>query len=158
MAGLLDYIVEMIVMEDDVRPSHIATASISNILSKALQLVDQGPFRCPFRCLLKYARPSLKEADIPHHTKIRKEILESAKKAKEHVQAHLQGVKGLVSFTFDTWTSGSLNPYLSVTSHYISAPADRPNDWELMSDQLAFTHIEGSHSGANLSHILVRTV
>jgi hypothetical protein len=100
----------------------------------------------------------LKEADIPHRTKIWKEILERAKKAEEHVRAHLQGVKGLVLFTFDMWTSGSLDPYLSVTSHYISAPADRPNDWELMSDQLAFTHIEGSHSGANLSHILVCTV
>jgi len=33
--------------------------------------------------------------------------------------------------------------------------AGNPNDWELKSEQLGFTHIEGNHSGANLGGILI---
>ncbi|KAJ7857121.1 hypothetical protein B0H14DRAFT_3448096 [Mycena olivaceomarginata] len=43
--GFLDYLVEMMVTEDD-----------------GFMLVDKGPFRR----LLRYCRPSLKESDIPH--------------------------------------------------------------------------------------------
>ena len=54
-AGLMDYIVELIVSED-----------------KAFQFVDKGPFRH----LLQYLRPSLSDNDIPHCTKTRQEILD----------------------------------------------------------------------------------
>jgi hypothetical protein len=67
-------------------------------------------------------------------------------------------VPGQISFTFDTWTSETRDPYLSVTGHYISAPRDRPQDWELKSEQLAFAPFEGNHSGANMANVLVRTV
>jgi hypothetical protein len=56
--GLMDYIVELIVSEDE-----------------AIQLVDKGPF-CR---LLQYLRPSLSENDIPHRTKTRQEILDQAR-------------------------------------------------------------------------------
>jgi hypothetical protein len=71
----------------------------------------------------------------------------------------IQHIPGKVSFTFDSWTSGSGDPYLSVTGHYITAPkVEFPHDWELKSEQLGFTPIEGNHSGANISGILVRVV
>ncbi|KAH7903283.1 hypothetical protein BJ138DRAFT_964298, partial [Hygrophoropsis aurantiaca] len=57
-----------------------------------------------------------------------------------------------VSFTFDSWTSDNGDPYLSMTGHYIDAPAKAPQDWELKCDQLTFTPIEGNHSGSNLSN------
>ena len=63
-----------------------------------------------------------------------------------------------ISFTFDTWTSGTGDPYASITGHYISAPEGRPQDWELKCKQLAFTPLEGNHSGANMADILVRAV
>ena len=63
-----------------------------------------------------------------------------------------------ISFTFDAWTSEPGDPYLSITGHYIDAPADRPNDWELKSEQLAFQEIEGRHTGKNIAQILSRTV
>ncbi|KAG2758103.1 hypothetical protein P692DRAFT_20867005 [Suillus brevipes Sb2] len=47
-SGLMDYIIELIVCEDE-----------------AFQLVDKGPFRR----LLQYLQPSLSDNDIPHHTK-----------------------------------------------------------------------------------------
>ena len=65
---------------------------------------------------------------------------------------------GQISYTFDTWTSETGDPYLSITGHYISAPDDWPQDWELKSEQLAFAPFEGNHSGANMANVLVRTV
>jgi hypothetical protein len=67
-------------------------------------------------------------------------------------------VPGQISFTFDTWTSETRDPYLSVTGHYISFPKERPHDWELKSEQLAFVPFEGNHSGANMANVLVRTI
>jgi hypothetical protein len=67
-------------------------------------------------------------------------------------------VPSQISFTFDTWTSETGDPYLSITAHYISAHEDRPQDWELRSEQLAFVPFEGNHSGANMANVLVRTV
>jgi hypothetical protein len=60
-----------------------------------------------------------------------------------------------VSFTFDSWTSEAGDPYLSMTGHYISAPKAEPHEWVMKSEQLAFTHIEGNHSGSNIGNILV---
>lgn len=77
---------------------------------------------------------------------------------ESRIWEHLQGIDGRVSFTFDAWTSEASDPYLSVTGHYISAPADAPQDWALQSEQLAFTAIEGNHSGHNIGSILVRVV
>lgn len=67
-------------------------------------------------------------------------------------------IPGRVSFTFDTWTSEAGYPYLSMTGHYIAGHKESPQDWELKSEQLGFTHIEGNHSGANLGGILIRII
>jgi hypothetical protein len=48
-----------------------------------------------------------------------------------------------------------VDPFLGVTGHYIDTPADSPEDWNIKSEQLAYTLIEGNHSGDNLSKILV---
>lgn len=60
--------------------------------------------------------------------------------------------------TFDAWTSEPGDPFLSVTGHYIDAPPDKPHEWVLKTDQLAFSPIEGNHSGSNMANILMRTV
>lgn len=60
--------------------------------------------------------------------------------------------------TFDSWTSLLGDPFLSITGHYIQSAADNPQRWELRSEQLAFTPIEGNHSGQNISKILLKTV
>jgi hypothetical protein len=105
-----------------------------------------------------YTRPSLSEKDIPHRTKIHEEIIFRAHTAEAKVCEALLKIEGKVSFTFDTWTSEAQDPYLSVTGHYISSPEGRPQEWELKSEQLAFTHFEGAHSGANMANVLIRTV
>ena len=105
-----------------------------------------------------FSRPSLSEKDIPHQTKVHSEILYWAYIAEVKVCKALVHIEGKVSFTFDTWTSDAQDPYLSVTGHYIMAPEDQPQEWALKSEQLAFTHFEGNHSGANMANVLVCTV
>lgn len=121
---------------------------------EAFQLADKGAFRR----LLTYTRPGLSEKDIPHRHKVREEIIRRAKIVESRIRECLKEIPGRASFTFDSWTSDSGNPYLSVTGHYIDAPADAPHEWELKCEQLSFTSIEGNHSGENIGNILVRVV
>lgn len=60
--------------------------------------------------------------------------------------------------TFDSWTSDAQDPYLSVTAHYIYAPPEAPNEWELQHKVIGYTEIEGSHSGANTAAVILRVV
>jgi hypothetical protein len=60
--------------------------------------------------------------------------------------------------TFDLWTSIIGEPFFSVTGHYIWNPPDKPLQWELKNEQLAFSRVEGNHSGHNISCILVETI
>ena len=76
----------------------------------------------------------------------------------DHSSLAWQNVVGQISFTFDSWTSDSGDPYLSVTGHYISAPPDKPNEWAVQSHQLAFVLLEGRHSGSNIGNLLVRVI
>lgn len=69
-----------------------------------------------------------------------------------------QNIKGTVSFTFNTWTSKTGDPSLSVTGHYMTEPGDKPNEWKLNTQQLEFIRFEMHHSGVNMSNILVHTV
>lgn len=47
---------------------------------------------------------------------------------------------------------------MNVNSHYIDAPVDRPNDWVMRTDELAFMKIDGRHTGQNLGAALFRTL
>jgi hypothetical protein len=108
--------------------------------------------------LLKFLWPSLSEKDIPHHTKIHQEIHLRAHTTEEKVCQALANVKGKVSFTFNTWTSDAKDPYISITAHYITAPEGQPQEWELKSEQLAFMHFKGNHSGVNMANTLICTI
>ncbi|KIL56258.1 hypothetical protein M378DRAFT_44473, partial [Amanita muscaria Koide BX008] len=61
--------------------------------------------------LLLYQRPSMKENDIPHRTKLRDEVIDKAKLAVYRLTKHFK-----ISITFDAWTSKSYDPYLAVTA------------------------------------------
>lgn len=70
----------------------------------------------------------------------------------------MKKIPSKISFTFDAWTSAPGDPYISLTAHYIDAPADCPNKWELKSKQLIFQEIQGRHTGKNMGEILGRTL
>lgn len=61
-----------------------------------------------------------------------------------------------MSVTFDAWVSKAYDPYLAITVHYIHASPEKPNDWELKTDVLGFTELEGNHSGANIASIILK--
>lgn len=67
--GLIDYLVQLVVTEDE-----------------AFLLLDKPAFRD----LLIYLRPALNDRDIPHRTKIREETLERAVQGESNVKAALQ--------------------------------------------------------------------
>ena len=67
---------------------------------------------------------------------------------------YIQSVPSQISITFDAWTSRSYDPYLAITAHYIDAPLEKPNDWQLKARTLAFTSIEGDHGGLTLLVLL----
>ena len=114
--------------------------------------------RGSFRQLLKFCQPSLLEQDIPHRHALRGEILRRAAIAEGRVRDNLKRVPSKISFAFDAWTSAPGDPYLSLTSHFIDAPADRPNAWVLKTDQLIFEEIQGRHTGKNMADILSRAL
>ncbi|KAK6988281.1 hypothetical protein R3P38DRAFT_2573478, partial [Favolaschia claudopus] len=55
--------------------------------------------------------PSLKESDVPHRTKMREEIMNRASEAEDRLREKLSKIPGQVSFTFDTWTSKTGDPF-----------------------------------------------
>jgi hypothetical protein len=89
---------------------------------------------------------------------LRTEILRRAAIAEDTVRENLKRVPSKISFTFDAWTSAPGDPYLSLTAHFIDAPADCLTAWELRSEQLIFQEIEGRHTGKNMSNILSRAL
>jgi hypothetical protein len=121
---------------------------------QAFRLVDRGSFRH----LLKFCWPSLSEKDILHCHVIRKEILRRANVAEERVRESMNKIPSKISFMFDAWTSAPGDPYLSLTAHYIDAPADFPSAWKLKTEQLIFQQIEGRHTRKNMANILSRTL
>ena len=128
---LLDYIVQLVVSEDE-----------------AFQLVDKPSFRQ----LILYCRPALTECDIPRCTKVWETIMEWAETVIQRVKTMLKDIDSKVSLTFNTWTLLVGDPFIGVTAHYINS------QWELKSEQLAFTPLEGDHSGANIRSILIETI
>jgi hypothetical protein len=86
-AGLLDFIIELVVLGDNVRVSIFVVDMTSNQISlQAIQFIDN----VSFRRLVFYIRPTLQESDIPHRTKLRKEILDRAKVVEERIRVKLQ--------------------------------------------------------------------
>ena len=66
-----------------------------------MRIIDQPAFRN----LIYFCRPTLTEKDIPHRTKLRKEIIEQAKVVENQVKKNLQvSVRGhyvvCISFTY----------------------------------------------------------
>jgi hypothetical protein len=72
----------------------------------------------------------------------------------ERVKEKLKHVNSKISMMFDSWTSLPGHPFLSLTAHYIDSPTDKPQEWELKMEQLAFTPIRGNHSGVTLGPAL----
>jgi hypothetical protein len=96
--------------------------------------------------------------DISDCTKTQDEILEWVQLIIQHVKEKLKQVDSNISITFDSWTFKPGVPFLSVTMHYIDSLVRKPHEWELKTEQLAFTIINSNHSGSNIRRILIENI
>ena len=139
-------------------------------ISKALSIIEDRFLRG----FILYNRPQTREADIPHRTMFSDFVLEkhqlvkALKREKFHsgvrqfgflsfffLLNRFQEVPGQISYTFDGWSSRGMSPYVGITAHYIEVSKDHPNEWKLVSDLVAFTVMEGRHTGANYAAMLL---
>ncbi|KAF5313763.1 hypothetical protein D9619_013714 [Psilocybe cf. subviscida] len=128
--GLLDHIVEFVV-EDD----------------QAFNIVE----KTSFRALLKYQKPSMKDSDIPHRTKLREEVIHKTEVVMHKLMEHFKLCPSKISITLDAWSSDSYDPYLAITAHYIDAPLDQPCEWTLKKQVIGFEELKGRHNGENMA-------
>jgi len=173
-AGLLDYIVELVVSEDDICVIYSCLYGVdmdqniwrlSSSLTEAHSVVYSlmSVPHCPKRISL--TKPSSEQKYLSLPKPLRKELRLNFRFSLvsylSEPNAHIiwcQNTPGQISTTFNTWTSSSGELYLSVTGHYIDSPPECPQDWTLQTEQLAFAPFKGNHSGPNMSKILVRTI
>ena len=99
-----------------------------------------------FQIMIKRLRPEINffSADtIANH------VLKLFKHEKTLIQKKLQDAPSKISLTLDAWTSKNQIPFLGVTAHWID------ENWNFNQITLEFHHLEGSHTGENLSRVLV---
>ncbi|KAF8546176.1 hypothetical protein OG21DRAFT_1379316, partial [Imleria badia] len=61
----------------------------------------------------------LRDTDIPHRTKTWELILEAWLDHLMRLKRDLKVQPSEISFTADIWSSGSLDPYLAITAHWV---------------------------------------
>jgi hypothetical protein len=99
-----------------------------------------------FQIMIKRLRPEVKfiSADT-----VTNDLSKLFKHEQILIQRKLQNTPSKISFTFDGWTSTNQMSFLGVTAHWIS------ENWDLKQITLDFHHLEGPHSGENLSKALI---
>lgn len=75
----------------------------------------------------------------------RSRIMDIFRKEKLKIFDKLSSLKCRFSCTMDLWTSNQHKGYLCVTCHIID------NDWKIQKHIINFMHLQGRHTGANLS-------
>lgn len=129
--GFLNYLIRWIVTND-----------------QSFNVVESDDFR---RFVLYCAR-ELKDDDIPHRTKTQESVLELFDKMSAIWIEEVKAAPGRVSFTTDLWTDPALNPFMSVTAHWIDESED---PWKVECRLIAFKHMPSSHTGKVLGDAFV---
>ena len=145
--GLLSHLCELVVSDDQVSQDYFQSYENDNYLPQAFELVEKPSFRA----LLQYQRPTMVPRDIPHAQTVADEIYAKALRVKGLLREKFRNLDSAISFTFDAGTSQASDPYLTVTGHWID------KTWTLHEQILAFSLIEGSHTGANTGQLLIDT-
>ncbi|KAJ7077735.1 hypothetical protein C8R44DRAFT_896150 [Mycena epipterygia] len=102
---------------------------------EALLLVEMPSFHR----LMKYLRPSLRLSDISSHNTIHTHILTLSTEVQEKLRARFKRIP-----------AKSLSPKMPGPDH--------PNDWEIVTDELAFMKLDGRHTGENIGAAIVQTI
>lgn len=112
-------------------------------------VLDYQPYSivddCGFKNLMhvlesKYKLPS---RQILSSTLVPKMYLKHVSLLKEEINTDLINMNS-ISFTFDMWTSGAQQSYMSLTIHYLT------KQFELKNKTLGCSHFPGEHTGKNI--------
>ena len=93
----------------------------------------------------RYVAPSRRSAT---EDSIPKMYLEKKSEIEKSIQANKSSVIPMFSFTTDLWSSAILDPYISLTIHYITA------EMELKKHVLETKYIPDKHTGVNLAQAI----
>ncbi|KAJ6640379.1 putative AC9 transposase, partial [Pseudolycoriella hygida] len=87
------------------------------------------------------------DAVVVSNVIIKSDLLSAYAAALDNLKAELAKIPGKISTTMDAWTSTNSLAFLAIRGHWLD------DQWEYHSKLLDFAHIEGDHSGFNLSQI-----
>ena len=68
----------------------------------------------------------------------------------------LQVVISHICYIADMWSNPNLIGYLAITAHYYIQ--DEIGRWKKCSHLVAFQHVQGKHSGANMASYFIRVL
>ncbi|KDN33246.1 hypothetical protein RSAG8_13663, partial [Rhizoctonia solani AG-8 WAC10335] len=150
-AGLVDRLIESGISAE-LQPD-FSRAGLTERLVRWIAVDDQATrvFECPeFRDVILYCgQNKIKEADIPHRSKLAKVAWAMYLLEKETIDAEMKRALGHISLTSDLWTDPNSRSFMAVTSHYIG------DDGKLKDRLIAFRKIDGQHTGAHLGQELM---
>jgi hypothetical protein len=92
------------------------------------------------------------DAWLKYYDKLKSELQVSIYKIRNSCSLSiLQASLGKISFTVDMWSSAGMQPYLSVTIHWLGWKEEQVL---LRQALLAFRRVRGAHSGQRLARII----
>ncbi|KAF3854296.1 hypothetical protein F7725_022351 [Dissostichus mawsoni] len=100
-----------------------------------------------FRDIMKFFEPGYK---IPSHATLWSNIMLQYNTVKARISNEMKDKS--VSLTTDLWTSCTMDPYITITAHYIT------DTWELKSRVLRTTIMPERHTAVNIAQRLKETI
>jgi hypothetical protein len=98
---------------------------------------------------IKSLRPSF---PIKSRVTLRKELMGIFVEEKKKLYDYFKSVNCRFSATMDMWTSNQNKGYMCVTVHWVD------DNWNIQKRIIKFMHVEGRHTGANLSQAFTETI
>lgn len=108
--------------------------------------------RPEFRELLMFLNPEAENALPANHETVRNWTMEAFHVEKRRVQQAVHGAISKVHFTVDLWTSTNSLALLGIIAHYFA------EDGQLQESVLALRELEGRHTGANQSQLILKVI
>ncbi|KAJ3931064.1 MAG: hypothetical protein NXY57DRAFT_866888, partial [Lentinula lateritia] len=69
--------------------------------------------------MLLYIGHDLRDADIPHRTKLTELVLKQYEKHWRNITEEMKASLGRISYTSDMWSNGILKGFMAITAHYM---------------------------------------
>lgn len=98
---------------------------------------------------IKSLRPSF---PMKSRITVRKELMAIFVEEKAKLYEYFRSVKCRFSATMDMWTSNQNKGYMCVTVHWVD------DNWSIQKRIVSFMHVEGRHTGANLSDAFISSI